>query len=86
MVDAPQGWIRTASSLRRELVFDDFSQAWGFLTRVALACERVGHHPNWSNSWNRVTIELSTHDAGNTVTEADERLAEVINALLGEGQ
>ena len=52
------------------------------MSRVALLAEKMDHHPNWSNVWNTVTIELTSHDAGNTVTERDRRLAEAINAIL----
>ena len=79
---APDGWDNTGNVLRRELKFADFSAAWGFMNRVALAAERMQHHPNWSNVWNTVTIELSTHDAGDTVTDKDVALAEAINRLL----
>ena len=79
---APDGWVSADGMLRRELKFADFSEAWGFMNRVALTAERMQHHPNWSNVWNKVTIELATHDAGDTVTEKDVALAEAINAML----
>jgi 4a-hydroxytetrahydrobiopterin dehydratase len=79
---APDGWVNVDGMLRRELEFADFSEAWGFMNRVALLAERTQHHPNWSNVWNKVTIELTTHDAGDTVTEKDVSLADAINALL----
>jgi 4a-hydroxytetrahydrobiopterin dehydratase len=79
---APEGWVIADEVLRRELKFADFSEAWGFMNRVALAAERMQHHPNWSNVWNTVTIELTTHDAGDTVTDKDVALAEAINTLL----
>ena len=66
----------------RNFQFRDFSEAWGFMNRVALLAERAQHHPNWSNVWNKVTIELTTHDAGDTVTDKDVALAEAINGLL----
>jgi 4a-hydroxytetrahydrobiopterin dehydratase len=81
-MDTPQGWTQVGGCLRREFVFRDFSEAWGFMSRVALAAERADHHPNWSNVWNKVVIELTSHDAGNTVTERDHRLARRINELL----
>ncbi len=80
-METPEGWEQTGSSLRREFVFADFSEAWAFMSRVALLAEAQGHHPNWSNVWNRVTIELSTHDAGTPVTDKDRRLAAAIDAL-----
>ena len=68
-------------AIRREFRFKDFSQAWGFMARVALLAEQHNHHPDWSNVWNTVRIELSTHDAGG-LTENDVALARAIDALL----
>jgi 4a-hydroxytetrahydrobiopterin dehydratase len=68
-------------AIRREFQFRDFSEAWGFMSRVALLAERHDHHPEWSNVWNRVDILLSTHDAGG-LSERDLRLAEAIDALI----
>ena len=78
----PDGWDEADGRLRRELTFANFSEAWAFMSRVALLAEKADHHPEWSNVWNRVVIELSSHDAGNTVTDRDRGLAEAINALL----
>ena len=78
----PQGWEQSAGRLRREFAFADFSAAWAFMSRVALAAEKQDHHPDWSNSWNRVVIELTSHDKGDTVTARDRRLAETINTLV----
>jgi 4a-hydroxytetrahydrobiopterin dehydratase len=75
-------WEERDGSLQREFVFRDFNEAFGFMTRVALLAEQLGHHPDWSNSWNRVRITLTTHDAGNQVTELDRRLAAAIDALV----
>ncbi len=69
-------------ALHRTFGFKDFSEAWGFMARVALAAEQLGHHPDWSNVWNKVEITLSTHDAGG-LTENDVALARAINSLLG---
>lgn len=69
-------------AIRRELRFRDFSEAWGFMSRVALLAEQHNHHPEWSNVWSTVRVELSTHDAGG-VTEKDVALARAIDALLG---
>jgi 4a-hydroxytetrahydrobiopterin dehydratase len=82
---APQGWTEDGGRLRREFRFADFAEAWAFMTRVALLAEQRDHHPEWSNVYNRVTIELTSHDAGNTVTARDVGLAEAINTVLGEG-
>ena len=68
-------------AIERGFRFRDFNEAWGFMNRVALLAESQNHHPDWSNVWNRVRIELSTHDAGG-LTENDVKLAQAINALL----
>lgn len=70
------------SSLQCSLKFKDFSEAWGFMCRVALIAEQMRHHPTWENTYNAVEITLSSHDAGNVVTEKDEKMAEKINQLL----
>ena len=72
-------------AIRRGFLFRDFSEAWGFMARVALLAERQNHHPEWSNVWNRVEILLSTHDAGG-LSERDLRLARAIDALVGGRQ
>ncbi len=77
-----EGWSLVGGSLHRELTFPDFSAAWAFMNRVALLAEKLDHHPDWANSWNKVTIDLISHDQGK-VTERDERFAEAINGLLG---
>ena len=74
-------WTESEGKLRREFTFGDFSEAWAFMSRVALLAEKHGHHPDWSNSWNTVTIELVSHDAGE-ITERDRKLAAAIDALL----
>ncbi len=63
-VDALDGWDVVDGSLHRELEFGDFSEAFGFMARVALAAEKLDHHPDWSNAWNRVVIDITNHDAG----------------------
>jgi len=69
-------------AIERSFRFRDFSEAWGFMTRVALLAESQNHHPDWSNVYNRVRIELSTHDAG-WLTDNDVTLARAIDALKG---
>jgi 4a-hydroxytetrahydrobiopterin dehydratase len=75
-------WRYEASqkAIVRDLKFKDFSAAFGFMARVALAAEKAGHHPEWSNVYNRVTVALSTHDAGG-VTDKDIGLAKAIDAI-----
>ena len=68
-------------TLSREFVFQDFAQAWGFMSQVAVVAEKRNHHPEWSNVWNTVRITLSTHDAGG-LTDKDITLARAIDALL----
>jgi len=73
-------WRLSNGKLRREIKFVDFNQAFGFMTRVALLAETMGHHPEWSNVWNRVVIELTTHDLGG-LSGLDVELAKRIDAL-----
>lgn len=75
-------WKETDNKLYRKFEFKDFSEAFGFMTRVALEAEKMNHHPLWSNVYNIVEVWLSTHDAGNVVTEKDQKLAEKINKLI----
>lgn len=75
-------WKEENNRLIKTFRFKDFKEAFGFMTRVALVAEKMDHHPNWSNVYNAVTIELSTHDAGNIVTEKDRKLADAIDQLL----
>jgi 4a-hydroxytetrahydrobiopterin dehydratase len=77
-------WTEADNQLTRDFTFADFSEAFAFMTRVALLAETMNHHPWWSNVYNQVTIRLSTHDAGNTVTDKDHKLAAAIDALLHE--
>lgn len=74
-------WTEADHALRKTFRFADFSEAFAFMTRVALLAEQMNHHPTWTNTWNRVDIELRTHDAGNTVTEKDRALAAAIDKL-----
>jgi len=78
------GWTvnEGAGELVRSFKFKDFSEAFGFMTRVAMLADKADHHPDWSNAYNKVEITLSTHDAGG-LTEKDVDLAEKISALIG---
>ena len=78
---ALEGWQLDNDKLYRRLVFDDFNQAFGFMSRVALLAEAANHHPEWFNVWNRVEIWLTTHDAGG-LSSRDFDLAERINGCL----
>jgi 4a-hydroxytetrahydrobiopterin dehydratase len=82
--EAPEGWSieEGGKALTRTLKFKDFSEAFAFLTRVAMHAEKVNHHPEFTNVWNRVDLRLTSHDAGG-VTERDIRLARAINRLAG---
>jgi 4a-hydroxytetrahydrobiopterin dehydratase len=81
-MDLPDGWALEGGGgpLTRTLRFEDFSEAFGFLARVALHAEKADHHPEFTSVWNRVDFRLTSHDAGG-VTERDVKLAEAINAL-----
>ena len=81
-LDGLPGWELVEGKLRRRFAFADFVEAFRFMTAVALVAERMDHHPEWSNVYNRVTLELSTHDAGG-VTSLDFELAEAANRLAG---
>jgi 4a-hydroxytetrahydrobiopterin dehydratase len=79
------GWGAAPESrdaIRKVFLFADFSEAWGFMARAALAAEKMNHHPEWFNVWRRVDVTLSTHDAGG-LTMLDIRLARRIDALAG---
>ena len=75
-------WKEADNKLKRTFKFKDFSEAFGFMARVALIAEKMDHHPNWSNVYNVVEIELCTHSEGNTVTEKDKKLAKEIDKLM----
>lgn len=74
-------WEEKNNSLYRKFDFNDFSEAFAFMTRVALIAEKMNHHPKWTNVWNTVEVWLSTHDAGDIVTDKDRKLAEKIDAI-----
>ncbi len=75
-------WQEQNNSLYKKFEFKDFSEAFAFMTRVALAAEKMDHHPTWTNVYNKVEIWLNTHDAGDTVTEKDTKLSKKIDALV----
>ncbi|PHX74894.1 MAG: pterin-4-alpha-carbinolamine dehydratase [Chitinophagaceae bacterium] len=75
-------WEKQNNKLYKKFIFKDFSSAFSFMTQVAMIAEKIDHHPTWTNTWNSVEIWLSTHDAGNVITEKDENLARLIDAIL----
>jgi 4a-hydroxytetrahydrobiopterin dehydratase len=75
-------WKEENNKLCRTFTFPDFLEAFAFMTKVAILAETHQHHPNWSNVYNTVNIELSTHDAGNVITDKDWKLASAIDKLL----
>ena len=77
---ADSGWEIVDGKLHRELTFADFTEAFAFMTRVAIHAEKLNHHPEWSNVWNRVTVDLTTHDAGG-LTDLDIELAQLISGF-----
>ena len=74
-------WQKNGNQLYAEVSFKDFTEAFAFMTEVALVAERQQHHPTWTNTWNKVSITLTTHDAGNVVTNKDKELAKAIEAI-----
>jgi 4a-hydroxytetrahydrobiopterin dehydratase len=82
LADVP-GWGLANGALHREIEFANFSEAFGFMAMVALAAEKLDHHPDWSNSWNRVVIDISSHAEGG-ITERCFELAAAVNRALGE--
>ncbi len=75
-------WQEQDNKLYKKFQFKNFSEAFAFMTRVAIEAEKANHHPYWSNVWNTVEIWLNTHDAGDVVTEKDHQLAKKIDGLL----
>jgi 4a-hydroxytetrahydrobiopterin dehydratase len=75
-------WEEKENTLYKKFQFKNFSQAFAFMTRVAIEAEKMDHHPRWENVWNTVEIWLNTHSAGNIVTEKDRELANRIDGLL----
>jgi len=74
------GWSIVNEKLHKEFEFESFNQAFGFMTRAAMEIEKMNHHPEWFNVYNRITIELTTHDAGG-ITKNDVYLAKILNSL-----
>ena len=77
-------WTEKNNKLENTFEFKDFIHAFAFMTQVAFLAEKMNHHPTWTNTWNRVDISLSTHDAGDIVTEKDRKLADAIDAIYKE--
>lgn len=77
-------WQETENKLYRKFVFRNFSEAFAFMTRVAIEAEKMNHHPLWTNVWNTVEIWLSTHDAGDIITDKDRELAERIDSVWSQ--
>ena len=75
------GWSVKNDKLHKEFQFDNFNQAFGFMTRSAMEIEKMNHHPEWFNVYNRITVELTTHDAGG-ITNNDVNLARILNSLV----
>ena len=75
-------WEEKDNALYRKFEFKDFSEAFAFMTRVALIAEKADHHPRWTNVWNTVEVWLNTHSAGNIITEKDRKLAQKIDELV----
>jgi 4a-hydroxytetrahydrobiopterin dehydratase len=74
-------WTEKDNSLQASFKFKDFTQAFAFMTEVAFKAEKLNHHPDWSNVYNTVNFKLSTHDAGNTVTDKDHKLSKAIDGI-----
>jgi len=72
-------WKEENNKLHKKFEFKDFSEAFAFMTRVALAAEKMDHHPKWTNEYNKLEIWLSSHDAGDIVTDKDKKLSEIID-------
>ncbi len=79
-------WQEEDNQLRARFQFQDFIEAFAFMTEVAFQAEKMNHHPEWRNVWNTVDIHLSTHDAGNIVTDKDRRLAAAIDKIFARYQ
>ena len=76
-----EGWVIKDNKLHKEIQFESFNQAFGFMTRAAMEIEKMNHHPEWFNVYNRITVDLTTHDAGG-ITNNDVNLARILNSLI----
>lgn len=74
-------WKEVNNTIEKTFEFKDFTEAFSFMTRVAFLAEKHGHHPNWTNVYNKVTIQLTTHDKGHVVTQKDRDLAAAIDLI-----
>ena len=75
------GWTIVNKKLHKEFIFDDFNQAFDFMTRAVPSIDKMNHHPEWFNVYNKLTVELMTHDAGG-ITQNDINLAKILNSLI----
>jgi 4a-hydroxytetrahydrobiopterin dehydratase len=75
-------WKETDNKLKRSFTFSDFKEAFAFMAKVAEIVDKMDHHPYWTNAYNKVSIELSTHDAGDIVTDKDRQLATAIDQIF----
>ena len=75
------GWSVVNEKLHKDFQFESFNEAFGFMTRAAMEIEKMNHHPEWFNVYNRITVELTTHDAGG-ITKNDVNLAKILNSLV----
>ena len=75
-----KGWVVVNNKIHKEFEFDDFNQAFGFMTRAAMHIEKMNHHPEWFNVYNKIVVDLTTHDAGG-ITQNDINLAKILNSL-----
>lgn len=78
-------WKEENNQLQRSFEFRNFVEAFAFMTKVGFAAEKMGHHPNWTNVYNKVHIKLCTHDANDTITEKDIQLSKEIDAIFNKG-
>jgi 4a-hydroxytetrahydrobiopterin dehydratase len=76
------GWTEENNRLTQTFMFKNFSDAFAWMTQVALVAEKMNHHPEWTNVYNKVDVALYSHDAGNTITDRDRKLAEKMDALF----